>query len=229
MRFSSRAEARSVPNGFSTITRAQPPSGGLFNPAASRCLQDRLELIGRDREIKEPIAAGAAFLLELLEPFARAACSPRHQRTRFDDKRPIARSCSRIRRAPSAGNVFARFPELRAKFVIALRSPRHADDRQVRRQFAIGRDVVERGDELAMSEITGRAEDHDGAGFRHGPGHNAFAQRIACACSAVLVIDRSPAQSRRLGRQREVPRHFAHFPAHALERARRRHDCSALR
>ena len=36
---SSRAEARSVPNGFSTTTRAQPPSQVLFKPASLRCFR----------------------------------------------------------------------------------------------------------------------------------------------------------------------------------------------
>ena len=34
IRFNSRADAKSVPNGFSTMTRAQLPSRVLFNPKA---------------------------------------------------------------------------------------------------------------------------------------------------------------------------------------------------
>ncbi len=47
MRLSSRAEARSLPNGFSTITRAQLPLQVSFKPTAFKCfriglIEDRL-------------------------------------------------------------------------------------------------------------------------------------------------------------------------------------------
>jgi hypothetical protein len=48
-----------------------------------------------------------------------------------------------------------------------------------RRQFAIGRQIVKRGNELAMGEIAGRTEDHDSARLGHGPYGKPFAQRIA--------------------------------------------------
>ena len=46
------------------------------------------------------------------------------------------------------------------------------------RHLAIGRDVVKGGDKLAMSQVTGRAEDHDRARLWDGAGGKAFAEGI---------------------------------------------------
>ena len=56
-----------MPNGFSTMTRAQLPSRALFKPASFRFFRIGLELVRRDREIKKPIAARAAFLVDFVE------------------------------------------------------------------------------------------------------------------------------------------------------------------
>ena len=63
------AEARSRPNGFSMITRAQLPSFALVQSRSFQIFQDRLELLRRRREIKKTIAARAAFLVDLIEAF----------------------------------------------------------------------------------------------------------------------------------------------------------------
>src|SRR6185369_3338966 len=44
---------------------------------------------------------------------------------------------------------------------------RDADDRELARQEPVGLQVVERGEELALGQVPGGAEDDDGAGPRH--------------------------------------------------------------
>ena len=52
-----------------------------------------------------------------------------------------------------------------AEDVVALVPPREADDHHARGQVAVGGEVVEGGDELAVGQVTGRAENDEGAGF----------------------------------------------------------------
>ena len=57
---------------------------------------------------------------------------------------------------------FARgFFDLAPEFVVTFVASGESDDRDGRRQFAIGREIVKRGDKFAMCEIAGRAENHD--------------------------------------------------------------------
>ena len=58
------------------MTRAQLPSRALFNRFL-KVFQDRLELVRRDREIKKPIPAGPAFLINLLQAFRQALVASR--------------------------------------------------------------------------------------------------------------------------------------------------------
>ena len=49
------------------MTRAQLPFARLVQTRFLQIFQDRLELVRRDREIKKPVAAGAALLVDLVE------------------------------------------------------------------------------------------------------------------------------------------------------------------
>src|SRR5207237_6972427 len=85
------------------------------------------------------------------------------------------------------GEFSCRFLELASKSVIAFFATCKANDRDRGRKLAISRQIVESGDELAMSEVTGRAENHDAARLRHGPSGQAFAQRICLLLCASPV------------------------------------------
>ncbi len=65
-----------------------------------------------------------------------------------------------------------------AKFLVRLRAARETDHRQGRRQFAIGRDVVEGGNQFPHRQVARRPENHDRARLRHGPGREPLAERI---------------------------------------------------
>ena len=58
-----------------------------------------------------------------------------------------------------------RFVQLLAVLLVAQGLPRGTDDRECRRQEPLQGEVVERGDELALGEIAGAAEDDDRRGL----------------------------------------------------------------
>jgi hypothetical protein len=66
-----------------------------------------------------------------------------------------------------AGKLTRRFFEIAPEFLVTLLAARETDNRHGGRQVAIGRDVVERRDKLAMGEITCSAEDHNATWLRH--------------------------------------------------------------
>ena len=68
--------------------------------------------------------------------------------------------------------------EFTSKFVVRLRPAREADHRKIRRQIAIGGQIIESGDELPVGEIAGGTEDYDGARLRHRARNDPFTQRI---------------------------------------------------
>jgi hypothetical protein len=65
-----------------------------------------------------------------------------------------------------AGNLAVDIGEAGAEFLVGFLPPRETDDLHAGRQLAIDREVVERGDELAVGEIPGGPEDDHGAGLR---------------------------------------------------------------
>ena len=70
------------------------------------------------------------------------------------------------------------FFELGAELRVGFIPPREADDCERGGQIAVGGDVVERRDELAMGQVAGGAEDDDGARLRHRAAGEPLAQRI---------------------------------------------------
>src|SRR5207244_119447 len=65
-----------------------------------------------------------------------------------------------------------------AELLVRFVAPCKPDHGEAGGEIAVGRDVVERGNEFAVREIASRAENHHGAWLRHGPAGEAFAQRI---------------------------------------------------
>ena len=71
-----------------------------------------------------------------------------------------------------------RFLHFLAKLLIRFRPARETDDRNRRRQFAVGREIVERRHELAVRQVAGRSKNHDGARLWHRACGETFPQRI---------------------------------------------------
>ncbi len=152
------------------MTRAQLPSRALFRSSGLEMFQDRFELFRADREIKQPVAARAAFLVDLVQPFGQTFETGLVGEIALMIKNRLREVLPDFIAHRLTRELFDRFFHFLAKIVIGLRATRETDDCDGRRQFAIGGEIVERRKQLAMSEIAGCAEDHDAARLRHGAG-----------------------------------------------------------
>ena len=154
---------------------ARPPaSWRLMQTRGLQMLKDRFELIRCDRQIEETVSARPAFLLDLPQALTEGSITLGVSKfalvigNRFGEAIPqfVAHILSRM---------FARrFSQLSTKGLIRLLAPGHPDNGYFRRQFPIGRDVIKRGNELAMRQITRCSEDDDRARLRHAPRHDPF-------------------------------------------------------
>ncbi len=151
MAFSSRAEARSRPNGFSMMTRALPGAAGL-----GELFHDRAERGGRNGKV-----------------IARAGCaSPNFPAERLKDRRVVVVA---IHVAQQAAQFFKRRRIKPAVFLQAVFGPRlelvqiparlgHADDRHVERAAFHHR--LQRREDLLVSQVAGGPEEHQSVGMR---------------------------------------------------------------
>ena len=131
-------------------------------------LQNRLELVGSRREIKKAVAAGAGFVVDFVETFRQrlvaglvselALMIEDRLRKRLPDF--IAHSLAR--------KLASRFFQFTPELVVSFFSTREPDDCHRWREITIGRQIVKGGNEFAVGEIAGGAEDHNGARLRHG-------------------------------------------------------------
>src|SRR5262249_30645144 len=129
--------------------------------------QDRLELLGRAGEVKKPIPARAAFLVDRVQTFgqffetgfvAEIALMIKNRLTEiFPDFVPYR----------LAREFFDRLFHFFSEVVIALWTTRETNYGDRGRQFAVGREIVKGRHELAMGQISGRAKNHHAARLRH--------------------------------------------------------------
>src|SRR5438067_6309906 len=153
------------------------PSGLTTKAVLADRLDDRLVRGGRSREIEEPVGMSAEREVKLVE------CPPQllvPGIVRGRDKMQMLREASphllvqRLRPAVLRdGGV-----QLLAVFLVRQRFSRGADDRERRREKALEREVVERGDELALREIARPAEDDDRGGLGDPREPKPLAQRV---------------------------------------------------
>ena len=125
--------------------------------------QDRFELIRRGREIKKTIAACPPLLVDLVQTLRQTFVAGLVFKFALVIKNGLRESFPDFVAHRLPGEFSCRVLELASKFVIAFFATRKANDRDRGRQLAVGREIVESGDELAMSEVAGRAENHDAA------------------------------------------------------------------
>ena len=129
--------------------------------------QNRFELIRSSREIKKPVAAGAAFLVDLVETFRQRFVTglvfelALVIEDRLGKGFPDFIAHSLARKFPS------RFFEFSPKFVVTFLPSRKPDDCDGGRQIAISGEVVECRNKFALGEIAGRAEDDNCARLWH--------------------------------------------------------------
>src|SRR6266550_3823206 len=81
-----------------------------------------------------------------------------------------------------------RLVQLLAVLLVAQWLPRGTDDGERRRQEPLQSEVVERGDELALGEIAGAAEDDDRRGLGDAREPQPFSQRVECRGGQPLFL-----------------------------------------
>ncbi len=156
--------------------------------------------VRRHREIEEPVPGGAAVPIDPLEELGELLvrrCVVElalviHDAA--DERLP-----DRVLRGPVAAVGVNALAQVLAELLVAEGPARETHDGELGRQEAAQLEVVERGSELALGEIAGRAEDHHGAGLRHLLEPQPLAQRI------IERARRPPGQGAgAIGRQRRL-------------------------
>ena len=172
--FSLRALARSVPNGFSMITRRQAGASADARPPSPELLDDRLVHAGRNGQVVQH-ALGAVDLVELrLEPLIQRGVA---QLARHVEDAPGQRARHLVV-ALDLGELAQAVLELIAKAVVVHRRPADADDREARRQAMVARQVVDRRQQLPLGQVARGAEDDESGRSRSGFDAEIVAERI---------------------------------------------------
>ena len=150
--FRSCALARSVPNGFSTITPAPPRLGSPSEARAVESFDDGAVDARRNREVEEH-----AFAADLLQPPGEPRVQlgivhlPRHEvHLRLQRAHDLVAAGVHLRELAQA--VVELLPEL----LVGRVGPRDADDRESRRQTLAARQAVERRQQLAPGQVARR-------------------------------------------------------------------------
>ena len=140
---------------------------GLVQAGGLEMFQDRLELVGRDRKIKEPVTACAAFLVDLVQAFRQiletgfVAEVALMIKNRLAEVFPDFVAHALARKFPYRLFHFA--PEVGVTFFTTGESD-HGDSR---RQLAIGGEIVKRRQQLAMGQVAGGSKNDNAARLRH--------------------------------------------------------------
>ena len=133
-------------------------------PGLAEVLDDRLEELGGDGEVIEPVALGAVGLVDLgelgLQPLVggRVVEGAAGEGDVAGELGPGALEVG----PPLLGE---RLLQLAAEGVVGPVAAGDADDGVLRRQVPLAGQPVEGRGELAMEKVAGRAEEHDGAGI----------------------------------------------------------------
>ncbi len=183
---SSRAVARSVPNGFSMITRRQRRRLRLRQARGAKLLDDGLVDAGRDGEIEQhPL--GTVDLVETGLDALRRAPDRRSRRRRSESG---ARAMRDLVVPADLRELAQAVLELLAERVVGHLRAADADDREPRRQPLTARQVVERRQQLPLGQIARRAEDDERRRTRGGFDPEVVAERVdGRHCRLFLIIE----------------------------------------
>jgi hypothetical protein len=121
---------------------------------------DRLVGGRRRREVEEPVRVGAEREIELVERASKLFI-PGIVRRRDEMKMLREAAPDLLVQWLRPAVLRDRLVELLAVFLVAQRLPRRPDDGERRGEQPLQREVVERGNELALREIARAAEDDD--------------------------------------------------------------------
>ena len=138
---------------------------GVVEAAVLEPRDDGLELLRPRREVEHAPSAEVVVLVELFDAFGEGLVALVVVELAAMIIKVLREVVPEFLLHGLAGKLLRRLLHFLAENVIALVAPREADDHHARGQVAVGGEVVERGHQLAVGEVAGRAEDHERAGF----------------------------------------------------------------
>ena len=142
---------------------------GLTQPG-----DDRGEELGRDGQVIDPVASRAQGLVDALERLFESLVRRRIVEGAGRKEDPIGELGPDLLEVGTA-DLGQRLLVLGAEFGVGPVAAGEADDRGLGRQVAAPRELEERRDELAVGQVAGGAEEHEGARL----GHSGPRQRLA--------------------------------------------------
>ena len=125
-------------------------------------------MIRRHRQVKQPIAAGTAFFVELGQTFSQRFVAVQIVKLGSMIKGRLAKCIPDFVPDRLSGKFANCLSEFFAKSVVRLIPAGHAYDGNRRWQLAVRRQIVECGNQFAVSKVAGRSENHDGTRLRYG-------------------------------------------------------------
>src|SRR5437667_4132268 len=138
--------------------------------------ENRFELVRRNGEIKKPVAARAALLVNLVQLGGESFVARLVAKIAFMIKNRLRERFPDFVTNALPGEFSCRFLHRAPELVITFFASRDADNCDRGRQLAIGGKIVKRWHQLAVSEIAGRTENNDTARLRHRARGQTFAQ-----------------------------------------------------
>ena len=186
MLFSSRALARSWPNGFSMTTRRHWSSVVRLGQAgAGQLLADDVEVRGRDGQVERVVAAGALSLVELVDgvgqPVERVVVGElaRHEPEALGELPP-----GRLAERRAGVLPYGVVDDLLKSWSAQSRRAKPTSEKPGRQQPPVGQ-VVDGGHQLLAGQVARDAEDHQAArpGDARQPLVPGVSQRVAADSS----------------------------------------------
>src|SRR5262249_5739759 len=133
---------------------------------SAEMIADRRESCWRRGEIEQPISAGVAFALDArelgIELFVGRRIVGIAVEVSGASEQPVGGCLLDLAKRKSAQAL----RQIAAEGVVGHLAARNADDREGLRKKMRGREIIERGQEQAMSEVSRCAEDDEAAGVR---------------------------------------------------------------
>ena len=157
---------------------------GLVEAGAFELEQDFVEKLGGGCDVEQAIALAAAAGVNLVEAFSKGGVSCDIVELRLVVADAVDEILPNLRVVAAAGNLFVELFKSGAELGVGFFAAGEADDVDTGGQLAIDGEVVERGDELAVSQVSSGSEDHHGAWLGPVTGNEIFSERIRHSSAA---------------------------------------------
>ncbi len=128
--------------------------------------QDVIEKLGRGGDVEQAVAFSAASGIDLVEALGEGLVAVLIIELRFVIGDAFDEFPPDFLVVAGAGDLLVQLFQAAAEFFVGLVAACEADDVHAGRQLAVDGEIVERGDELAVGEVTGGAENDHRAWLR---------------------------------------------------------------